>query len=361
MNTQSLVFNVVPDPSFSSNQYPQQDSSQSRNDYNIPGYVQSGWPVNPTPTHQQSTSYQSDPRYQAAQAPFNSYPSRAQSAMLPESQDPRTLPPLNMAPGQTHPGSSNPSMMGGNLIRSPTAGYPAAYTPYSEHSQQPGNPYYPPPDPRNLPPPVPPMGYDSASGLLPRRSSMSVDRTVPSRLSVHGPSPYPRNPPMTSPSTYTPEPPAAEPAIKKKRKRADAEQLKVLNDTYNRTAFPSTEERAELAKRLNMSARSVQIWFQNKRQAMRQSSRQASTSMPPTTNEPFPSSSHLGALPPTSPYGAHPSGSASLAQPYGAIRPAEIPRRASSRMGPSPAPSAHHRGRSHEEEEKDRRFSGRQY
>lgn len=40
----------------------------------------------------------------------------------------------------------------------------------------------------------------------------------------------------------------------------DAEQLKVLNDTYNRTAFPSTEERIELAKKLGMSARSVQIW-----------------------------------------------------------------------------------------------------
>ena len=44
------------------------------------------------------------------------------------------------------------------------------------------------------------------------------------------------------------------------RMRSDAEQLKVLNETYNRTAFPSTEERIELAKKLGMSARSVQIW-----------------------------------------------------------------------------------------------------
>ncbi|THH31775.1 hypothetical protein EUX98_g2389 [Antrodiella citrinella] len=59
-------------------------------------------------------------------------------------------------------------------------------------------------------------------------------------------------------SQYDPEP---EPMIKKKRKRADAEQLKVLNETYARTAFPSTEERIELAKKLGMSARSVQIWY----------------------------------------------------------------------------------------------------
>ena len=74
------------------------------------------------------------------------------------------------------------------------------------------------------------------------------------RPGAHGTSPYQRVPSATP----VPEPPV-EP-IKKKRKRADAEQLKVLNETYNRTAFPSTEERIELAKKLGMSARSVQIW-----------------------------------------------------------------------------------------------------
>jgi homeobox protein YOX1/YHP1 len=52
-----------------------------------------------------------------------------------------------------------------------------------------------------------------------------------------------------------------EPAMKKKRKRADAAQLWVLNETYVRTAFPSTEERLALAKALDMSPRSVQIWW----------------------------------------------------------------------------------------------------
>jgi homeobox protein YOX1/YHP1 len=81
--------------------------------------------------------------------------------------------------------------------------------------------------------------------------------------------------------SYTPPPisptSTEEPAIKKKRKRADAAQLKVLNETYARTAFPSTEERAALAKQLDMTPRSVQIWFQNKRQSMRQTNRQSST------------------------------------------------------------------------------------
>ena len=83
-----------------------------------------------------------------------------------------------------------------------------------------------------------------------------------------------------------------EPTIKKKRKRTDARQPEALNRMYARTAFPSTEERLQLAKDLDMSARSVQIWlahtfvyithvvpelhslrFQNKRQSSRQGGR----------------------------------------------------------------------------------------
>ena len=66
-----------------------------------------------------------------------------------------------------------------------------------------------------------------------------------------------------SPVDYEPPADATEPTIKKKRKRADARQLEHLNATYNRTAFPSTEERAQLAKDLDMSARSVQIWLEH--------------------------------------------------------------------------------------------------
>ncbi|KAG8907438.1 hypothetical protein FRB99_004233 [Tulasnella sp. 403] len=53
---------------------------------------------------------------------------------------------------------------------------------------------------------------------------------------------------------------------KPKRRRADAAQLRVLHEVYARTAFPTTEERVELGKKLNMSPRQVQIWFQNRRQ-----------------------------------------------------------------------------------------------
>ncbi|KAI8891241.1 homeobox-domain-containing protein [Backusella circina FSU 941] len=69
-----------------------------------------------------------------------------------------------------------------------------------------------------------------------------------------------------------------EPSIKAKRKRASPNQLVVLNRIFNQTYFPSTEIRVQLGKQLGMSPRAVQIWFQNKRQALRARGRQASDS-----------------------------------------------------------------------------------
>ncbi|OAC99774.1 Homeodomain-like DNA binding domain-containing transcription factor, partial [Mucor lusitanicus CBS 277.49] len=56
---------------------------------------------------------------------------------------------------------------------------------------------------------------------------------------------------------------------KAKRKRASPSQLSVLNRVFEQTFFPSTELRMELGKQLGMSPRTVQIWFQNKRQSIR--------------------------------------------------------------------------------------------
>ncbi|KAI9276564.1 hypothetical protein BY458DRAFT_505364 [Sporodiniella umbellata] len=62
--------------------------------------------------------------------------------------------------------------------------------------------------------------------------------------------------------------------VKAKRRRANSEQLQVLNRVFDRTFFPSTQVRAELGRQLNMNPRTVQIWFQNRRQAMRTKERQ---------------------------------------------------------------------------------------
>lgn len=49
---------------------------------------------------------------------------------------------------------------------------------------------------------------------------------------------------------------------KPKRKRASPAQVEVLNRSYERTAFPSAEERQALAMKLDMPPRSVQIWYE---------------------------------------------------------------------------------------------------
>jgi hypothetical protein len=59
------------------------------------------------------------------------------------------------------------------------------------------------------------------------------------------------------------------PPLKAKRRRASSKQLDVLNKVFDRTFFPSTQLRVELGRQLGMSPRTVQIWFQNKRQAIR--------------------------------------------------------------------------------------------
>ncbi|KAI7860279.1 hypothetical protein BDC45DRAFT_494055 [Circinella umbellata] len=62
---------------------------------------------------------------------------------------------------------------------------------------------------------------------------------------------------------------ASDASPKIKRKRATPNQLTVLNRVFSQTYFPPTELRIELGKQLGMSPRTVQIWFQNKRQSMR--------------------------------------------------------------------------------------------
>ncbi|ORX63149.1 hypothetical protein DM01DRAFT_1331224 [Hesseltinella vesiculosa] len=62
--------------------------------------------------------------------------------------------------------------------------------------------------------------------------------------------------------------------IKAKRRRANRHQLQVLNQVFQRTFFPSTQLREQLGRQLGMSPRTVQIWFQNRRQALRTKERQ---------------------------------------------------------------------------------------
>ena len=56
---------------------------------------------------------------------------------------------------------------------------------------------------------------------------------------------------------------------KKKRRRTTEDQLRILNSFFEHTPLPSAQQREELALQTGMNPRSVQVWFQNKRQTMK--------------------------------------------------------------------------------------------
>ncbi|KAK9760666.1 hypothetical protein K7432_015088, partial [Basidiobolus ranarum] len=58
-------------------------------------------------------------------------------------------------------------------------------------------------------------------------------------------------------------------SVKAKRKRANSHQIKMLNQVLKYNNFPSKELREKIAQKVGMHPRSVQIWFQNKRQEMK--------------------------------------------------------------------------------------------
>ena len=219
------------------------------------------------------TPFDIDQRYQApSPQPF---PIRQSPGLPPDPNGLRRVPPISIPqsredlwPGEpthinSYPGPPNFSlhnMTDPANIHSPSSSYPINHEPYYIHSSA-----YPPfhgspLDNRHLPHPLP-LHFPPDSHMHPHRSSHPSEWNSGSqRPDTHLVSPYARNP--REGVSHSPQEPSPVdfPIVKKKRKRADAAQLKILNDVYNRTAFPTTEERAELAKRLDMSARSVQIW-----------------------------------------------------------------------------------------------------
>ena len=182
--------------------------------------------------------------------PYQSYRDPSSTSY---SNHPTTLPPINVSGNhprderwQQNPyGSTSATSRVPETVFSPVASYPGPQF------------QYPPQPPQNmLPDPrfsLPINTSTSPSTGAVRRGPVSVERTA-TRSSAHTISPYSRHPPASDISSDHPPP-------KKKRKRADADQLRHLNEVYARTAFPSTEERHEMAAKLNMTPRSVQIWY----------------------------------------------------------------------------------------------------
>ncbi|CAG8699003.1 22392_t:CDS:2 [Gigaspora margarita] len=62
---------------------------------------------------------------------------------------------------------------------------------------------------------------------------------------------------------------SSQPTTANNRTRATPEQLAILEDTFKTNTSPNSKVREALAEKVNMSERSIQIWFQNRRAKMK--------------------------------------------------------------------------------------------
>ena len=223
--------------------------------------------MNPQPMYS-SSLHDHDSRYIESQ-PYPIYASR-QSPMPPsDPQTSRRLPLPNAGnpqPSREGWGAHHyPHYVSGSATHSGVSsnnrqpmGYHGGYDYPSIHSTSYSAMVSNPSDPRHIGP-LPSNHEDHTGSHMP----LHGDWNGSMRIATHSIPPYSRSPDELSSarSSHPPTSPVDYPVIKKKRKRADAAQLKVLNDVYSRTAFPTTEERQELARKLDMTARSVQIWW----------------------------------------------------------------------------------------------------
>ncbi|KAL1892968.1 Transcription elongation factor SPT4 [Sporothrix stenoceras] len=134
------------------------------------------------------------------------------------------------------------------------------------------------------------MGHDMGHSApmhqpQPQQTPMHMNLTVttPNSSSIAAPMPTPTSA-MTTKSSQTPSPSASatsqsasaskRPARKstltqqqknQKRQRATQDQLTTLELEFNKNPTPNAETRIMIAEQINMTERSVQIWFQNRR------------------------------------------------------------------------------------------------
>ncbi|KAF9792483.1 hypothetical protein BJ322DRAFT_49631 [Thelephora terrestris] len=267
-----------------------QSQPERRNEYNDPlSDPSSTWSNYNTMGQQSAFPDEDDPRlhYSYPAPPQVQQPYQSFRDPSPSYSNHPILPPINVSGSHLRDERWQPNPYGGTSAAtripepdfSPVASYPAPSFQYPPQHHSQGML----PDNRFLPV-NPPTSPSTGS----RRGPTLVERT---RSSAHTTSPYSRQ----APAQVAPVQVATQehPPPKKKRKRADAEQLRVLNEVYARTAFPSTEERQDLAGKLNMTPRSVQIWFQNKRQSMRNTHRQSTSVRGTGSNNP-PGAHHSG-------------------------------------------------------------------
>ncbi|GAO47861.1 hypothetical protein G7K_2057-t1 [Saitoella complicata NRRL Y-17804] len=219
----------------------------------------------------QSYTYSSQPQHQHQPQHHNQHQHSPHQQRI-------TLPSVRSltAPSPIPPPAQNLNAMG--VTSSPFSQYPppqptVSSTPssWSQNQQQQTQQqsYFPPPQPTYNQDRYNPYSSHNKSPMdMPPQRTHSMHHTPLSHAGGPLPPRRPRSPDTASPHISTSSTPAIQ-SVKPKRKRATTTQLSVLNKVFAKTFFPSTELRIALGKQLCMSPRTVQIWFQNRRQGWR--------------------------------------------------------------------------------------------
>lgn len=85
--------------------------------------------------------------------------------------------------------------------------------------------------------------------------------------------------PQVDKSHYQPNNNANQQSFVRKRTRATAEQLAILEETFAVNVSPNSKLRKQLAEKLKMNERSIQIWFQNRRAKVKHMQKRAHIQM----------------------------------------------------------------------------------
>ncbi|KAI9204013.1 uncharacterized protein BJ171DRAFT_127366 [Polychytrium aggregatum] len=156
--------------------------------------------------------------------------------------------------------------------------------PLPHHLAPQHHPHHHPQQPQQLQQPQPSYPPPQQHSLVHHRAALHYPQHNPqlSSAAPSHPDVYPGGydahlayPPLVAdePSQHAADYPSLD--NRKKRRRVNPEQLAILSATFERTHFPSTNERLELARRCDMTPRAVQIWFQNRRQGWKARNRNA--------------------------------------------------------------------------------------
>lgn len=277
-----------------------------------PAQVTSNAPIqqeSPIPDHSNGIIMNSSQGYYSFQDPTLSYTSPSLSTnRSPEQYTPKKFTCLDsLIPLSSSNQMSTASPSSVNTFQQvPAPFYPPPPPPAQQQQQQ----YYYPYQQTVVPPqfpPTPPMGFSPNSMVPPSQSAsgyfepakygtqqISTPQAAAAAAAAAAAmiSPMGNEIPSMNPilnngmhsmgGSHSGIPMMAGRPVKPKRKRATPEQTNRLNEVFAETFFPTSNQRMDLAMELGMSPRTVQIWFQNKRQGWRSEHRR------PVPREPVP-------------------------------------------------------------------------